>query len=156
VKDRRDTHYGHKIFLTTGRSGLILDCAIPKGNPGDVTWAVPLVRRQQRLFGRAPRQVSLDGAFASQGNLTDCKDLGVADVCFAKKRALAVLAMVRSQWVYDKLRRFRAGIESGISLLKRVFGLARCVWKRPIGFHAYVRTAVLAANLLLLARHRLT
>lgn len=156
VKDRRDTHYGHKIFLTTGRSGLILDCAIPKGNPGDVTWAVPLVRRQQRLFGRAPRQVSLDGAFASQGNLTDCKDLGVADVCFAKKRALAVLAMVRSQWVYDKLRRFRAGIESGISLLKRVFGLARCVWKGPIGFHAYVRTAVLAANLLLLARHRLT
>ena len=156
VKDRRDTYYGHKIFLTTGRSGLILDCAIPKGNPGDVTWAVPLVRRQRRLFGRAPRQVSLDGAFASQGNLTDCKDLGVADVCFAKKRALAVLDMVRSHWVYDKLRRFRAGIESGISLLKRVFGLARCVWKGAAGFHAYVRTAVLAANLLLLARHRIT
>jgi len=48
VKDRRATYYGHKIFLTTGGSGLILDCAIPKGNPGDVTWAVSLVRRQQR------------------------------------------------------------------------------------------------------------
>jgi IS5 family transposase len=155
VKDRRDTYYGHKIFLTTGRSGLILDCAIPKGNPGDVTWAVPLVRRQERLFGRAPRQASLDGAFASQQNLTAMKARGVADVCFAKKRGLAVLDMVRSQWVYDKLRRFRAGIESGISFLKRVFGLARCVWKGTAGFHAYVRTAILAANLLLLARHRL-
>jgi IS5 family transposase len=155
VKDRRETYYGHKIFLTTGRSGLILDCALPKGNPGDVTWAVPLVRRQRRLFGRAPRQVSLDGAFASQANLADCKALGVEDVCFAKKRTLAVLDMVRSEWVYDKLRRFRAGIESGISLLKRVFGLARCVWKGATGFHAYVRTAVLAANLLLLARTRL-
>jgi len=155
VKDRRATYYGHKIFLTTGRSGLILDCAIPKGNPGDVTWAVSLVRRQQRLFGRAPRQISLDGAFASQDNLTDCKALGVEDVCFAKKRTLAVLDMVRSEWVYDKLRRFRAGIESGISLLKRVFGLARCVWKGPAAFHAYVRTAVLAANLLLLARERI-
>lgn len=154
VKDRRATDYGHKIFLTTGRSGLILDCAIPKGNPGDVTWAVSLVRRQQRLFGRPPRQISLDGAFASQDNLTDCKALGVADVCFAKKRTLAVLDMVRSHWVYDKLRRFRAGIESGISLLKRVFGLARCAWKGPAAFHAYVRTAVLAANLLLLARAR--
>lgn len=60
-----------------------------------------------------------------------------------------------SAWVYDKLRRFRAGIESGISLLKRVFGLARCVQKAAAGFHAYVRPAVLAANLLLLARHRL-
>ncbi|MEK7349204.1 MAG: ISNCY family transposase [Candidatus Eisenbacteria bacterium] len=156
VKDRRDTYYGHKIFLTTGRSGLILDCAIPKGNPGDVTWTVPLVRRQQALFGRVPRQASFDGAFASQDNLTHAKALGVADVCFAKKRGLAVRDMVRSEWVYDKLRRFRAGIESGISLLKRVFGLARCVWKGAAGFQAYVRTAILAANLLLLARHRLT
>ena len=84
----------------------------------------------------------------------DAKALGVEDVCFAKKRGLAIGDMVRSQWVYDKLRRFRAGIESGISLLKRVFGLARCVWKGAIAFHVYVRTAVLAANLLLLARHR--
>jgi IS5 family transposase len=155
VKDRRATYYGHKIFLTTGGSGLILDCAIPKGNPGDVTWTVPLVRRQQRLFGRAPRQATFDGAFASQENLAATKALGIEDVCFAKKRGLTVRDMVRSQWVYDKLRRFRAGIEAGISLLKRVFGLARCVWKGAAGFHAYVRTAVLAANLLLLARaHR--
>jgi transposase, IS5 family len=73
VKDRRATHYGHKIFLTTGRSGLILDCAITKGNPGDVTWAVPLVLRQERLFGLAPRQVSVDGAFASRDNLAELK-----------------------------------------------------------------------------------
>jgi IS5 family transposase len=156
VKDRRETYYGHKIFLTTGRSGLILDCAIPKGNPADSTWTVPLVRRQKALFGSAPRQASFDGAFASQDNLAACKDLGVEDLCFAKKRGLAILDMVRSEWVYDNLRRFRAGIESGISLLKRVFGLARCVWKGAAAFHAYVRTAVLAANLLLLARHRLT
>lgn len=155
VKDRRDTYYGHKIFLTTGRSGLILDCAIPKGNPGDVSWTVPLVRRQERLFGQPPRQVSLDGAFASRENLATLQARGVKDVCFARKRGLAVRDMVRSAWVYDKLRRFRAGIEAGISLLKRVFGLARCVWKGAAGFHAYVRTAVLAANLLLLARHRL-
>jgi IS5 family transposase len=154
VKDRRDTYYGHKIFLTTGRSGLILDCAIPKGNPADSTWTVPLARRQKALFGVAPRQASFDGAFASHDNLVDCKALGVEDVCFAKKRGLAILDMVRSEWVYDKLRRFRAGIESGISLLKRVFGLARCIWKGAAGFHAYVRTAVLAANLLRLARDR--
>lgn len=155
VKDRRATYYGHKIFLTTGASGLILDCVIPKGNPADSTWTVPLVRRHEHLFGGA-EQVSMDGAFASTDNLTTLKKRGVRDVCFAKKRGLAVRDMVRSEWVYDKLRRFRAGIESGISLLKRVFGLARCVWKGAVGFHAYVRTAILAANLLLLARQRIT
>lgn len=156
VKDRRTTYYGHKIFLTTGKSNLILDCVIAEGNPADSTWTVPLLERQQAIFGRPPRQASFDGAFASQENLTDAKALGVTDVCFAKKRGLAILDMVKSERVYDKLRRFRAGIESGISLLKRVFGLACCVWKGPTAFHAYVRTAVFAANLLLLARHRTT
>jgi transposase, IS5 family len=155
VKERRATYYGHKVYLTTGASGLFLDCAIPKGNPADSTWAVPLVRRQRRLFGDAPRQASFDGAFASRDNLSACKALGVGDVCFAKRRGLAIADMVSSEWVYAKLRRFRAGIEAGISLLKRVFGLARCVWKGAAGFHAYVRAAVLAANLLTLARARL-
>jgi IS5 family transposase len=155
VKDRRETYYGHKIFLTGGASGLILDCAIPQGNPADATWALPMLQRQQRLYGVPPRQATLDGGFASKDNLADAKTLGVADVCFAKRRGLAILDMVTSSWVYRKLRHFRAGIESAISLLKRVFGLARCVWKGATGFHAYVRTAVLAANLLTLARHRL-
>jgi len=99
---------------------------------------------------------SSDGAFASTDTLADTKTLGVTDGCFAKKRGLAILDMVRSQWVYDRLRRFWAGIEAGIALFKRVFGLARCVRKGARGFHAYVRTAVLAANLLVLARARLT
>ncbi len=156
VKDRRETYYGHKVYLSTGRSGLILDCALPQGNPADSTWTLPLLRRHVDLFGVPPRQASLDGAFASVDNLRDAKALGGADMCFAKRRGLAVLDMVKSEWVYDKLRRFRAGIESGISFLKRVCGLARCVWKGAVGFHAYVRTAVLAANLLVLARHRLS
>ena len=156
VKDRRMTYYGHKVFLTKGRSGLILDCALPEGNPADATWAVPLVRRHERRFGTAPQQVSMDGGFASRENLAAIKARGVLDMCFAKKRGLTVPEMTRSQWVYDNLRRFRAGIEAGISLLKRVFGLARCVWKGATGFHAYVRTAVFAANVLLLARARRT
>lgn len=156
VKDRRDTYFGHKIFLTTGTSGLILDCGIPRGNVADSMWAVPLARRHRSIFGSAPRQSSMDGGFASLDNLKELKAMGVTDVCFSKRRGMKVSDMTTSQWVYDKLRRFRAGIESGISLLKRVFGLARCVWKGVNGFHLYVRTAVLAANVLLLARTQIT
>lgn len=155
VKDRRDTYYGHKVFLTGGTSGLILDCAIAKANPADSTWAVPMLKRQRSLYGHAPRQASFDGGFASKDNLSQAKALGVLDVCFAKRRGLAVLDMVKSSWVYRKLRAFRAGIESVISLLKRAFGLDRCTWKGATGFVAYVRLGVLTANLLTLARHRL-
>ena len=37
AKGRRETQYGHKVFLTVGRSGLILDCLVPRGNPAATT-----------------------------------------------------------------------------------------------------------------------
>jgi len=36
VKDRRDTLYGHKVFVTGGASGLILDCTIKAGGIGKI------------------------------------------------------------------------------------------------------------------------
>jgi IS5 family transposase len=35
VKGGRDVQYGHKLNLTTGKSGLILDVVIETGNPAD-------------------------------------------------------------------------------------------------------------------------
>jgi IS5 family transposase len=40
-------------------------------------------------------------------------------MAFHKKAGLRIEDMVRSHWVYRKLRNFRAGIEAGISCLKR-------------------------------------
>jgi hypothetical protein len=60
--------------------------------------------------------------------------------------------MTRSHWVYRKLRNFRAGIEAGISCLKRAYGGARCTWRGLDHFKAYIWSAVVAYNLTLLAR----
>ena len=154
VKDGRETLYGHKVFLTGGASGLVLDCVIRDGNPADTTLCTSLLERQQEIYGRPPRQAALDGGFASKENLREAKALGVEDVCFSKKRGLKVPDMVRSTWVYRKLRDFRAGIEGMISFLKRAFGLSRCTWRGELSFASYVWSGVLAANLLTLARHR--
>jgi hypothetical protein len=59
--------------------------------------------------------------------------------------------MVKSNWVYRKLRNFRAGIESDISCLKRAYGLVRCLWRGLDHFTAYVWSSALAYNLALLA-----
>jgi IS5 family transposase len=55
------------------------------------------------------------------------------------------LANVRVD-AYRKLRNFRAGIEAGISCLKRAYGLARCTWRGLDHFKAYIWSAVLAHN----------
>lgn len=155
VKDRRETRYGHKINLTGGASGLILDCVVESGNPADSTRTVPMLRRQQSIYGRAPRQASFDGGYTSKANLKEAKALGVSDVCFAKRRGIRITDMVKSSWVYKQLRNFRAGIEGMISYLKRAFGLDRCTWKGQLSFQSYVWGSVVSANLLTLARHRI-
>ena len=84
--------------------------------------------------------------------LTTAKARGVNDVAFHKKRGLAVEDMVKSGCVYRKLRNFRAGIEAGISCLKRAYGLARCTWRGLDHFKTYIWSAVVAHNLVLFAR----
>ena len=100
-------------------------------------------------------KVALDGGFASKANLESAKGKeGVKDVCFAKKRGLEEQDMCRSSWVYKRLRRFRAGIESGISWLKRCFGLDKCTWKSLPSFKSYVWASIVSANLMTLARRQ--
>lgn len=152
VKDRRGTHYGHKICLTGGASNLIVDCVIVDGNPADSTLTGQMIDRQNDIYGRYPLKVALDGGFASKKNLKSVKRKGVKDVCFSKKRGIEVEDMCRSEWVYKRLRRFRAGVESGISWLKRCFGLSKCIWKGLRSFKSYVWASIVAANLLTLAR----
>ena len=155
VKDRRDTFYGHKICLTTGASGLVLDVVVETGNPADATLARKMVERVGSVLGRLPTQVTFDGGFSSKANVAEIKKLGVSDVVFSKHVGLEVTDMARSRWVFRKLRNFRAGIEAGISFLKRSFGLRRCNWTGSESFGAYVWGSVLSCNLLVVARHLL-
>lgn len=111
-----------------------------------------MLERQKEIYGRAPRQAAADGGYASQDNLAKAKEMGVKDVAFNKKRGLKVEDMVKSDWVYKKLYKFRAGVEGNISCLKRRFGLSRCNWKGLEKFKAYVWASSVAYNLLQLTR----
>jgi transposase, IS5 family len=154
VKGSRDVDYGHKLNLTAGKSGLILDLVIEAGNPADSERLVPMLERHIAFWGAAPRQAAADGGFASRDNLAEAKARGVQDMAFHRKGGLRIEDMVRSHWVYRKLRNFRAGIEAGISCLKRAYGLARCTWRGLDHFKAYVWSSVVAYNLALFARLR--
>jgi IS5 family transposase len=153
IKDGRETLYGHKICLTSGASGIVTDVVVERGNPADSTLPVNMIERHKKLFGHVPLQASFDGGFASRENLVSIKQLGVQDVAFSKGRGLEINDMVRSGWVYRQLRNFRAGIEAGISFLKRGFGLGRCLWRGFESFCAYVHASVVSCNLLVIARH---
>ena len=154
IRKGREVAYGHKLNLTTGPSGLILDLVVEAGNPADSERLLPMLERHGLLYGQPPRQAAADGSYASRDNLRRAKASGVRDMAFHKKGGLAIEDMVRSRWVYRKLRNFRAGIEADISCLKRAYGLARCTWRGLDHFRAYVWSSVVAYNLALFARLR--
>jgi IS5 family transposase len=154
-KDRRDTLYGHKVFLTAGASGLIIDCVVERGNPTDSTKAVTLAKRAIKALATNPEQIVFDGGFSSRDNLAEIKKLGIRDVAFSKAPGIAIKEMIKRTWLYQRLRHFRAGIEGIISFLKRTFGWDRCAWRSYGSFRAYTWGSVIAANLVMLARHAL-
>src|SRR5216683_906652 len=140
-KGGRQVQYGHKLNLATGKSGLILEVVVEAGNPADAERFLPMLDRHIARSGRAPRQTAADGGYASRANLTA-----------AKARGIAIADMVKSPWVYRRLRNFRTGIEAGISCFKRAYGAARCTWRGLDHFKAYIWSAAVAHNLVLLAR----
>ena len=77
--------------------------------------------------GRGPviGPMVMAGVLVGKDKAAELKKLGVKDVAFSKRCGLRLSDMVRSSWVYKRLRNFRAGIEGVISFLKRCFGLGK-------------------------------
>ena len=153
VKGSRDVDYGHKLNLTTGQSGLILDLVVEAGNPADSDRLLADARASHRAsMARRRVRLAADGGYASRDNLTRPRRAASATWPSTRSAGLRIEDMVRSRWVYRKLRNFRAGIEADISCLKRAYGLARCTWRGLDHFKAYVWSSVVAYNLALFAR----
>ena len=155
ITKRGRVQYGHKLNLSAGASGLVLDAVIERGNPTDSGRLIPMIERHAEFYGSVPEQVACDGGYASKANLREAKALGVTDMVFHKKQGLKTLDMASSAGVYGRLRRFRAGMEAAISYLKRCFGLRRCNWRGLAHFRAYVWSAIVTHNLVVLARSQL-
>ena len=88
IRKGSEVAYGHKLNLTTGRSGLILDVVIEAGNPADSERLLPMLERHIARYGKPPRQAAADGSYASRDNLRQAKARGVRDMAFHKKGGL--------------------------------------------------------------------
>jgi len=105
---------------------MVLDVVIEEGNSADSSRLLPMIKRIKECYGKLPRQVAADAGYASKENIREAKELGIKAGGRPKKRGMTIEEMTGSEWIDKKLKRFRAGVEGNISMLKRVFGLDRC------------------------------
>lgn len=146
VKGGREVLFGHKVNLTDGKGKLILDCEILRGNPADSKLFGQTIERVKENYGRTPKSVAADGGYASKANHEKAVKEGLVNVVFNKVVG-SMRNLVSSKNMQTRLRKWRSGIESTISNLKRGFNISRCNWKGWDNFQAKVLWSVIAYNI---------
>lgn len=146
VKGSRDIVFGHKINLTSGKSNLILDCFMERGNPADSKLYAPTLDRVIENYDKVPRDSAVDGGFASKANIKHSLERGLVNVVF-NKIVGSMKNQVSSCNMETRLKKWRSGIEANISNLKRGFKIHRCNWKGWVNFQSKVLWSVLAYNI---------
>ena len=152
-KAGKKVEFGHMVELQQIEGGLITHYAAHAKRPAEAPLLERAVAEHKELFGRAPEVCAGDKGFYSQHAVEAAAKMGVQEVCVPKKgrRNEEEEKQEHSRW-FKLAQAFRAGIEGTISVLKRVFGLWRCLREGWVHFQSWVGTGVLAHNLALLAR----
>ena len=147
-KSSSPTEFGHKVLFTTGKTGLITQYKVVRGNPGDSDFLQKIITTHKHQYGQAPHSISADRRFFSEDNESVAYREGVKQVSICKPgyRNDQRKKIEKERW-FKNLQKFRAGIEGIISTLMRGYGLKRCIWKGWEAFKRYVALSVVTFNL---------
>jgi IS5 family transposase len=147
-KSQSPTEFGHKVLITTAKSGLITQYQVFRGNPDDAHMIPDILTNHQSQYGQALKSLCGDRRFFSLENEEKAYQTGIEKVSICKPgyRSQARRLVEKERW-FKTLQRFRAGIEGIISALMRSYGFKRCLWKGWDAFRSYVGLSVVTFNL---------
>jgi IS5 family transposase len=146
-KAGKPVEYGRKIWLDEVEGGLVTRWQVLEGNPSDKLQWVPSLDAHQQLFGKPPTQASADRGVFSAPNEDEAKCRGIKRVVLPKpgKKSDKRRQYEKQPW-FRRVRKWHAGIEGRISVLKRCFDLDRCLNHGEDGFQRWVAWGVIAHN----------
>jgi IS5 family transposase len=147
-KASKPVEYGRKVWLDEVEGGIVTRWEVLDGNPSDKLQWVPSLDAHQQLFGRPPTQASADRGVFSADNETEAKSRGIKQVVLPKpgKKSEKRRQHEKQPW-FRRARKWHAGVEGRISVLKRCYHLDRCLYQGQDGFHRWVGWGVIAHNL---------
>lgn len=145
VKGQREALFGHKINLAAGKSNLVLDCQVLRGNPADKSLFKTTIDNVIQNYEIIPRDSTTDGGYASKANLEYAQEAGITNIVFNKVVG-SMQNIVSSLNMETRLKKWRSAMEAIISNIKRGFNIFTCNWKGWIHFQAKVLWSVLAYN----------
>lgn len=147
-KAGKPVEYGRKVWLDEVEGGIVTHWRVLDGNPSDKLQWIPSLDAHQQLFGKPPTQASADRGVYSAPNEAEAKRRGVKRVVLPKpgKKSEKRRQYEKQPW-FRRTRKWHAGVEGRISVLKRCYDLDRCLNHGEDGFHRWVGWGVIAHNL---------
>jgi IS5 family transposase len=152
-KAGKPTEFGRKVWLDEVDGGIVTRWQILDGNPSESEQWEPTIDHHLDLFGKPPFLASADRGLYSPDNEAYASDKGVKRVVLPKRgRKSEKRRKHEAQSWFKRGRRFQAGIEGRISVLKRKHGLDRCLEHGEDGFERWVGWGIIAGNLAVMGR----
>jgi len=152
-KAGKPTEFGRKVWLDEVDGGIVTRWEILDGNPSESQQWQPAIDHHLELFGKPPHLASADRGLYSPDNEAYATGKGVKRVVLPKRgRKTEKRRKHEAQSWFRRGRRFQAGIEGRISVLKRKHGLDRCLEHGEDGFERWVGWGIIAGNLAVMGR----
>jgi len=152
-KETKPVEYGRKIWLDEVDGGIVSRYCILDGNPPDPQQWQPSLKAHQKLFHHPPQQASADRGVYSPDNEQLAQKMGVQRVILPQPgyKSKQRKTLESRKWFVNG-RKWHAGVEGRISVLKRAHGLERCLDHGENGFHRWVGWGIIAGNLAVMGR----
>jgi IS5 family transposase len=83
-KSQSPTEFGHKVLITTAKSGLITQYQVFQGNPDDAHMIPDILVNHQNQYGQAPKSLCGDRPFFGSDNEKKAHKAGVEEVSICK------------------------------------------------------------------------
>lgn len=152
-KEHKPFEFGHLVQIGQTKEKFISFYDVKKTSPHDTEMVDPVLEDHKESFGAYPEEFATDkNYYKSMEHVAEWEE-EIDIFSMGKKGKRTPEEVAREHGLLFKLaQKFRAGCEGSISVLKRVFGLRRCLNRGFNSFAASVGCLVFCHNLVVLSK----
>lgn len=147
-KARHPVEFGHLVTLAQTKEKFISFYAVEERSRHDTQYRNVVIKDHKKKFGKVPKSFTADKNYHISDEDTAKQEKVIDLYAVGKKGRRTEQEKAREHSpLFKAAQAFRAGIEGSISVLKRVFGLKKCLNKGFKSFAASLGCLVFCHNL---------
>ena len=152
-KARKPVEFGHMVSIGQTAEKFISYYCVEQRSRHDIKLGDESLREHKKLFGAYPEQFAADkNYYGGPAHLAKWEERIPTYSIGKKGRRDEDETKREHSPMFRLLQKFRAGCEGSISVLKRVFGLYRCLFHGFKSFASSIGSTVFCHNLVVLSR----